>query len=654
LSRITDAEFEKAQELFRLKNYKAARESWEAFLKDHPLDPRAPKVLYLFGKMTYQEAVDHVNERLVEAAKTGKTIDAVDAAARQLFEQAIDEWKRLVSKYPESEDPTVNSVYLAIGEVFETQLGRLNDAIEAYKKADANERIERLTQGQMEILTPRKFRTNERPFLRLSTRNVEKVAVKVYPVEMTDYFRKMHLAGAIETLDIGLIDPDKTFEFAVKGYEKLRPFENNVPLPVQGPGVWAVTVSSEKLEATTMVIVSDLDVVVKCSRNELFVFAENVAEKKPAEGTKLLISDGSRIFAEETTGKDGVFQKSYEELKSVSDLRVFAVRGGHAASTVNRLEGLDFAVGLSPIGHLDTDRPAYRAGELVNLKGIVRWVANDRFTFKEGEAFELDVADPRGRTVHTAHIKLDRFGCFATSFILPETVPQGTCSVHLYQPNGKQSYSSQFEIHEAKLEQIRLEVDLPRKVYYRGEKVQGKIRLRYYYGTPLAGREVQYRLADDRLQTGTTNAAGELAFELPTRRYSESQTLALEVLAPEHNLRSVERIFLSARGFAIQVATVRKVYLSGETFDAAVTVTDAAGQPVGVPLKLEILERMAASRQSGERLVASHEIKSDKETGKARNSSHRQIGPLCAAGHGGRSVRHAGQRRRRYRDFRRR
>ncbi len=622
LSRITDAEFEKAQEQFRLKNYKAARESWEAFLKDHPLDERAAKVLYLFGKMKYQEAVDHVNERLAEAAKTGKTIDAVDVTARQLFEQAIDEWKRLVSKYPESEDPSVKSVYLAIGELFETRLGRLNDAIEAYKKAEAEEPIARLTQQQMEILTPRKFRTSERPFLRLSTRNVEKVTVKVYPVEMSDYFRKMHLAGAIETLDIGLIDPDKTVDFAVKGYEKLRPFENNVSLPVQGPGVWAVTVSSEKLEATTMVIVSDLDVIVKCSRNELFVFAENVAEKKPADGTRLLLSDGSRIFAEETTGKDGVFQKSYEELKSVSDLRVFAVRGGHAASTVNRLEGLGFAAGLSPVGHVYTDRPAYRAGELVNLKGIVRWVANDRFTFKEGEAFDLDVADARGRTVHAARIKLDHFGCFATSFLLPETVPQGTCSVHLYQPKGKQSYSSQFEVHEAKLEQIHLEVDLPRKVYYRGEKIQGKIRLRYYYGTPLAGREVQYRLADDRLQTGTTNAAGELAFELPTRRYSESQTLPLEVLAPEHNLRTVERIFLSARGFAIQIATVRKVYLSGETFDAAVTVTDAAGQPVGVPLKLEILERMAASRQSGERLVATHEMKSDKETGNAHETVH--------------------------------
>ena len=59
---------------------------------------------------------------------------------------------------------------------------------------------------------------------------------------------------------------------------------------------------------------------------------------------------------------------------------------------------------------------------------------------------------------------------------------------------------------------------------------------------PSAGREIQYQLADDRLHTGTTNAAGELAFEFPTRRFSESQALALTVVAPEHNLRTVERI----------------------------------------------------------------------------------------------------------------
>ncbi len=49
------------------------------------------------------------------------------------------------------------------------------------------------------------------------------------------------------------------------------------------------------------------------------------------------------------------------------------------------------------------------------------------------------------------------------------------------------------------LEPIRLVVDTPRRVYYRGEEIEGTIRAQYYYGAPLANHEVRYQLADERL-----------------------------------------------------------------------------------------------------------------------------------------------------------
>ena len=66
-----------------------------------------------------------------------------------------------------------------------------------------------------------------------------------------------------------------------------------------------------------MLVVSDLDVIVKSSRNELFLFAQNMRTGKPLAGASVLISDGSEVFAEELTGDDGVLQKSYDQLKSV-------------------------------------------------------------------------------------------------------------------------------------------------------------------------------------------------------------------------------------------------------------------------------------------------------------------------------------------------
>ncbi len=327
----------------------------------------------------------------------------------------------------------------------------------------------------------------------------------MYRIDMIDYFRKQHLATGVESLDIALIDPDKTWEHKVDGFEKYGRLENEIEIPVEGSGVTAVTVTGEKLEATTMVVVSDLDIIVKSSRNELFVFAQNSRTGEPQPGTSLLVSDGQEVFAEELAGDDGILQKTYEQLKSVNDLRVFAVHEGHAASTVSNLQGLDFAVGLSAKGYLFTDRPAYRPGQLVNLKGIVRWVSEDRYVFKAGEKYQLDVYDARGRLIHTRKLALNKFGALADNFELPESSPEGTCRIHVHQPGGEQSYETDFLVHEYQLPSLQLTVETNQSVYYRGDTIEGTIRLKYYYGTPLARKTIHYRLGDGREYTGKTN-----------------------------------------------------------------------------------------------------------------------------------------------------
>ncbi len=631
---IIDTEYAIAEEERVRENYAAARKLWETFLNKYPLDGRAPVILLLFGQMEFDEgsrlSTSGTSLSPAKGGAGGETAAAEDKikpdpeAAQKLFLAAIDDWQWLVSKYPGTNEASQGA--LNIGITLEERLGRLVDALEAYKKVEgqhqgeAQQRIANLTAKQLEIVTERKFRSNEKPRIRLSTRNLENVSIKLYRIDLADYFRKMHLATGVESLDIALIDPDKTLDHKVEKYEKYRRIDEQVEIPVDGPGVTAITVSSDALEATTMLVVSDIDIIVKSSRNELFVFAQNLLTNKPAEGVSLLISDASKVFAEAATGKDGVLQKKFDELKTVTDLRVFAVQDGHAASSLVSLEGLQFAVGLSPKGYLYSERPAYRAGQLVNLKGIVRWVTNDRYTFKPGEKYQLDVYDARGRVIHTETTALGEFGTVAAHFMLPGTAPQGQYRVHLFQPGREQSYETSFLVHEYQLEPIQFSVDLKQKTFYRGEHVTGKFVLKYYYGTPLAGRTIQYRLGDDRLFTAETDANGEVAFDLETQRYSESQPLALLAQYPERNLATGETIYLATRGFLIGVSTLRNVYIAGETFDATLAVNDPAGKPVGVALKLEVFEQIAAARgrPAGERLVQTYEAKSEEKTGKAQ------------------------------------
>lgn len=626
---IIDAEFGKGMAALLKKQYAEARRQWQTFLNKYPLDPRVPSIMYQFGAMQHAEALARHLERIKTALDAGQAAQSVklNDACRELYEAAIVDWRKLVAKYPNSDE--ASRAALQIATTLEDRLGRLKEALEAYKHVSgsnqdaARQRIARLTEPQLEIATGRKFRSDEVPRIHVTTRNLEQVDIKIYQVDMEDYFRKMHLARGIESLDIALIDPDEQLTHNVADYEQYRRIDDVVELPKPGVGVMAVTVSSETLEATTMVVVSDLDIVAKISRNELFLFAQNMRTQQPVDGASVLISDGAEVFAAELTGKDGVLQKPFEQLKTTQHLRVFVVHDGHMASTVTNLNGLDFAVGLTPRGYVYTDRPVYRAGQLVNIKGIVRWVEQDQFVFKSGQEYELDVYDARGRLIHEQLVALNGYGTVSSHVILPESAAQGEYRVHLHEKAGKQSYETRFEVTEYRLEPVSLTVEVDRDVLYRGETVKGAIHLQYYYGTPLVGETVQYRFGPEgELQTGKTDENGKLEFVLETREFNESQVLTLAASYPNRNLQSSRNVYLATRGFSVTPSTLRDVYLNGETFDVTMTVVDPAGQPVGTELTLEVLRRSSEQLpvHGGLETVRTSSVRSADETGEARQT----------------------------------
>ncbi len=596
---IVNTEYLMAEEARQAKKYDEARGLFGAFAARYPLDPRNPQILYWYGEMFYQE---------------------------EKWQAAIDQWRGLVSKYPGSEEASRGQLMIAA--TLEDKLGKLAEALEEYKKLNwgemqpsAQQAIARLTSKSLTVVTERIFRSDETPRIKLTSRNLDTVTVRAYKVDMETYFRKMHLARGVEKLDIALIDPDTTFEFKIPGYAEYQQLDSSaeVPLPKEAKtGVMAVTVSSKTLEATTLIVQSDLDIIAKSSRDEVFVFAENMLTGKPWPAVRLLVSNGQEVFAEETTGEDGVFRKSYKQLGDTADVRVFAVMEGNVASNVVGLEGVGVAKGLADRGYLYTDRPAYRAGDLVHVRGCVRQVSDDRYTVPTGKKYRLQAFDPRNRVLREEEVTLGQFGTFHAHFPLPETSPQGEYRV-LIADEEEHQYQGTFLVQEYKLEPVHLVVDTPRHVYYRGEKIEGTIRAEFYHGAPLAGRQLAYQLAGEPSQTATTNEKGEVKFELPTREFLESQILPLVVTLPERNLALAVNFFLATQGFGISLETVRPVYVAGESFEVSLATNDAEGKPIAEKLTLRVLQRTSVDGKVGERLVEEHPLETDKD-GKARQT----------------------------------
>lgn len=654
------------------KSYVEARRLWTAFLDRYPLDPRAASIVLEFGLMNFEigelaakdvagDAAGQKAAPLTENDRDTERPKPDAGTAPSAFQAAMADWTRLVSKYPNTEEAS-RGQYL-IGMTYEEKLGKFDEALAAYRKLTwgqfaprAAERITRLTRQELAMETERVFRTNQQPRIRVTTRNVRQLTVKAYRVDLETYFRKMHLARGIESLDVALIDPEKTWTFDVPDYADYKQLTSRIDIPLDAPGVMAVTVANEAIplgqaagmshlmlrpqEATTMVMRSDLDILVKCSRNELFVFAENMRTGKPFAGVKLLVSDGTKVFAEATTGDDGVFvgsvsdtDKTWEPLKASNDIRVFALtqdaqakeaneqaNSTHFASNVIGLKGVEFAQGVSSKGYIYTERPTYRPGQLVHVRGVVRWVKGDEYFFDAGKKFKLDVYDSRGRQIRSEEVTLGEFGSFATHLALPAEAPQGEYRLHAHDPAepDKHNYQGTFAVHEYQLQPVLIEIDTPQKVYYRGDQVSGTIKLKYYYGSPVAEREIRYVLPDGTIHNEMTNAAGEVAFKFDTREFREDQMLAIVVQYPELNLRAGLNLFLSTHGFRATIATARDVYLAGETFDVTVSTADAAGKKIAEKLTLAVVERTEVLGQVGERTVEEQRVATDKDSGSGR------------------------------------
>ena len=140
------------------------------------------------------------------------------------------------------------------------------------------------------VVTPRAFRTGEAASLTIMTRNLESLSFTAYKLSAEAYFRKKHGLENVESLDIGLVAPDAEWTVPVPGYSRYKPVETTYELKkLEQPGVYVVKVTDQKhLQATTLVLTSDLDAIVKSSRDQILVFAQDMKTGKGRAKARVL------------------------------------------------------------------------------------------------------------------------------------------------------------------------------------------------------------------------------------------------------------------------------------------------------------------------------------------------------------------------------
>ena len=557
---ILDTQLLAAADHLAAERYDEARAAWQGFVAANPLDPRVPGVFFQVGESFEKQ---------------------------EKYDAAVAAWEPLLSKFPGSE-PAAHAQF-AIAAIYETEKGDPEKAIEKFRavavdpwRTQAQQRIAVMEAKALTVVTPRAFRSGETPHLKVSTRNLEKLTFSAYKLNPEAYFRKKHALDGVESLDIGLVAPDAEWTAPVPGYARYKPVETTYDLAkIEIPGVYVVKVTDEKnLQATTLVVGSDLDAVVKSSRDQVLVFAQDMKTGKGRPNARVLVAQGEEVILEAVTGPDGVLLKDWDKPREIgSPLSYLVLDGGDVAGSGLSVPN-QVSQGLTARAYIYTDRPAYRPGHRVSLRGIVREVDNGQYANAPKAVYKLEVTDARGRQIVARPVTLSEFGTFHEQFPVDPGAPVGTYRVRLYQP-GKSEFAGQFEVQSYQLQKVDLAFDLKKRVYFRGETVAADLVARYQYGAPASGRPVAVRLPDGRVVRGKTDADGKFHVEFPTEGFAEEQVLRLIAQLPQDGVGAVADVALAVRAFAISVGTTRDVYLDGESFQVSVNTRDVQGEPTG-------------------------------------------------------------------------
>lgn len=561
-----------------------ARKAIESFLTGHPLDARLPQLMFVVGELSYHQAIDAKGEVKFQLTPEKKAI----------LEKAIADWRRLISKYPQS--PQAKAAELKIGGIYEHYLGDLEKAVEIYSGLKDGAGHKSLLMAKvLKTSSSRVFGTEEKPEIKLELRNVEEVEVRQYWIDFESFFMKSQDLADIENLDVDLVEPDKTWKVKIPGFKKFLPMEHNLSIPFENgkAGVCVIKVEGEDLESTTVAVRSDIDLAVRYNRMEAVIFVRDWKTGKVAPGVRLVVADGAKIISTGETGEDGVWHYKREDKEEVAKLRILAVSDRGMAGYSLSVGGLKMPPTLMPSARMLAARNIHRPGEEVNLNVIVRDVKDREFVVpgKKDRNFTLKVTDHAGRLLKQSKVTLNDMGSSLETFRLPDRLGGDRVNLSLEgEISGEKiSFSGAVMISHQGLPWVNLGLEFEKEHIAPGEVIKGKVVAEYRWGAPLVNRKVRVNLPGGLVLELQTDGKGEASFEFPTEGKINGY-LNFQASIPSTDARSVSKtVHMVTRDYVV-TARGPRVVIAEREFEVALKTLSLDGKPVARKLKV-VLER---------------------------------------------------------------
>lgn len=350
-------------------------------------------------------------------------------------------------------------------------------------------------------------------------------------------------------------------------------------------GIYVVTVQSKDEQynrAIKMVSLSDIGLIAKQGKDELWVFANSIKTAEPLGKLEVsLVSTNNQTVVKGKTDNDGVvkFEKLSEkapnfkiamivaqtprsEDNTVQDFNYLLLEDAQVETSRFEVEGKrDNASGFEAFVY--GDRDIYRPGETVHFNTVVRqqnWKSVGEIPLK------IKVILPNGKELKTFRVTTNGQGAVETSVALDKAAVTGGYSVEVYNANDVLLTSKKLSIEEFMPDRIKVDVKANQDHYRTGQTIQLNATALNLFGPPASGRnyEMEFSL---KKKAFFAEKYKEYIFDIPNNSKYEN---TVRQGVTDDNGQAKE-------GFVLPATYQDVGVLEGKIY---VTVFDETGRPV--------------------------------------------------------------------------
>ncbi|MDD3302064.1 MAG: MG2 domain-containing protein [Candidatus Gracilibacteria bacterium] len=256
---------------------------------------------------------------------------------------------------------------------------------------------------------------------------------------------------------------------------------------------------------SNMFIRSNLNVTVESGSNKKLLFVTDFTGGK--------VSDLNLEFLsyDYNSGNVKVVRPNYKlnektgvyEIDKIDDLNYIIVSNdkyfGIVDLNTNLFSDYDFNyVGGTPTYdtnylYLYTERPIYKPGDTVYLKGLLRKFDFNGYSKSNIGTGKLEVLDKNFEVISSMDVNLDKNSNFNSSFVIPKDSPLGEFSFRFSsQTNDYYKNDAHFYIEEYRKPDFKIDVEGLESNYLLGDKFSLKILPKYYFGGNLVSTSGKY------------------------------------------------------------------------------------------------------------------------------------------------------------------